>query len=161
MIVVVSFVAMEPVTYLAHRFLMHGIGWVLHRSHHLPPAGRWEANDAFPMIFAAVTILAMAAGSSLPAIHPIEVVGVGVTLYGLAYMFVHDVYIHARLGRLPRTALLERLKEAHAIHHLYGGEPYGMLVPVVPRQLRARAAGVAYDPSTRRARPRRVAGTAA
>lgn len=152
LIVAVSFVAMEPVTYLAHRFVMHGVGWVLHRSHHLPAASGFEANDAFPVIFAAITILAMAAGASLPAVHPVEVVGVGVTLYGLAYMFVHDVYIHARLGRMPRSILLERLKDAHAIHHLYGGEPFGMLVPIVPRRLRERAACASFDPSTRRAR---------
>ena len=35
---------------------------------------------------------------------------------------------------------LERLKEAHALHHRFGGEPYGMLCPVIPRQLRERAA---------------------
>lgn len=158
-IIAVSFVVMEPVTYLAHRFVMHGVGWVLHRSHHLPAGSGFEANDAFPVIFAGITILAMAAGATLPAVHPVEVAGVGVTLYGLAYMFVHDVYIHARMGRLPHNGLLERLREAHAIHHLYGGEPYGMLVPIVPRRLRERASGVSYDPGTRRAR--RVARSAA
>ena len=33
-----------------------------------------------------------------------------------------------------RPALLERLAAAHELHHRFGGAPYGMLVPVVPRR---------------------------
>ena len=65
-IVVAAFFAMEAVSYLAHRFVMHGPGMGLHRSHHRPTPGRFEANDAFPVLFAAVTILAMTAGTTLP-----------------------------------------------------------------------------------------------
>ncbi|MGH9062997.1 MAG: beta-carotene hydroxylase [Acidimicrobiales bacterium] len=134
---------------------MHGIGWGLHRSHHRPPAAALEANDAFPVIFASATVLAMAAGRR-PSLRHLQDVGAGVTLYGMAYGFVHDVYIHARLGRLPRVELLERLKDAHRFHHLYGGEPFGMLLPVVPARVRAMAAargrewsGSAADPLAR------------
>lgn len=133
--VIAAFVLMEGFTYLAHRFVMHGVGMVLHRSHHSVRTTTFEANDAFPVIFAAVTIMAMAAGASAPSLHLLLVVGVGVTLYGMAYVFVHDVYIHERLGVLPRVALFERLKRSHAIHHLYGGEPYGMLLPIVPKRV--------------------------
>ncbi len=118
----------------------------LHRSHHRRTASRFEANDLFPVTFAGTTILAMAAGVSLPSLHLLYVVGVGVTAYGAAYAFVHDIYIHARLGRLPQMALFEWLKESHRIHHLFGGEPYGMLLPVVPGRLRQRAAAMATDP---------------
>jgi beta-carotene 3-hydroxylase len=142
-----SFVAMEPVTYAAHRWVMHGVGWVAHRSHHEgriteleARAGALEANDAFPCIFATVTVLAMAAGSHRSSLRALLSVGCGVTAYGVAYGLVHDIYIHARLGRPPRLALLERLKEAHRFHHLYGGEPYGMLCPIVPARVRALAA---------------------
>src|SRR3954447_889118 len=141
----VAFVAMEAVSYLAHRFVMHGFGMGWHRSHHLGGAALmhrdgFEANDLFPVTFAAVTILAMTAGTTLPSVRPLFSVGVGVTLYGAAYAFVHDVYIHERLGRLPRVRVLELLKSAHELHHRFGGEPYGMLFPVVPRTLRERAA---------------------
>jgi beta-carotene 3-hydroxylase len=144
--VLLAFLAMEAVSYLAHRFVMHGVGMALHRSHHSALATRFEANDLFPVSFAAVTILAMAAGATLPSLHVLFTVGIGVTLYGAAYAFVHDVYIHARLGRLPRVGLFEHLKAAHRIHHLYGGEPFGMLLPVVPRRLRERALAASYDP---------------
>ena len=54
-----------------------------------------------------------------------------VTAYGVAYLFVHDVYIHQRLGRgLRRLRYLEWLRRSHARHHRIGGEPFGMLVPV-------------------------------
>lgn len=138
-VVLLSFVAMEAVSYLAHRFVMHGPGMGLHRSHHRREHSRFEANDLFPVSFAAVTILAMAAGTTLPELEILFRVGIGVTLYGAAYAFVHDVYIHARLGQLPEVAPLEWLKGAHEIHHRFGGEPYGMLFPVVPRRLRERA----------------------
>jgi beta-carotene 3-hydroxylase len=63
-----------------------------------------------------------------------------VTAYGLAYLAVHDLYIHRRLPGLQlRSARLDRLADAHALHHRFGGEPYGMLVPVVPRSVRARS----------------------
>lgn len=140
LIALVAFVVMEPVTYATHRWVMHGIGRVLHDSHHQARLGRFEANDLFPVLFAAVTILAMAAGASLPSLHVLLAAGVGVTAYGMAYMFVHDIYIHRRLGRLPAWSLFERLRRAHGVHHLYSNEPYGMLLPIVPAKLRARAA---------------------
>jgi beta-carotene 3-hydroxylase len=145
----VAFALMEPAAYAAHRWIMHGVGWVLHKSHHQRRAAAFEANDAFPVIFAAVTVLALLAGVEVRAVHFLVAVGVGITLYGAAYSFVHDVYIHGRLGRLPVWRPLERLKEAHAIHHLYGREPYGMLCPVVPRALRERAARTERDPFVR------------
>ena len=137
----VAFVLMEAFTYLAHRWIMHGFGWAWHASHHRPPGDSpFEKNDLFPVVFAGLTIMARAAGTASHGLHVLVAAGAGVTAYGAAYLFVHDVYIHQRLGRLPRVALLERLARAHEIHHLYGGEPYGMLLPIVPGYLRARAA---------------------
>ncbi|MHB1536884.1 MAG: sterol desaturase family protein, partial [Acidimicrobiales bacterium] len=132
----VAFAVMEPVSYASHRWVMHGAGWVLHRSHHRDNRerrDRFEANDWFPVIFAGATVTAMAVGTRVPAARLAVPAAVGVTAYGAAYAFVHDVYIHRRLGRLPSVGLLERLGEAHALHHRFGGEPYGMLLPVVPR----------------------------
>jgi len=132
---------MEPVTALLHRWLFHGPGWGLHRSHHVLRREGFEANDAYPVVLAALTIAAMAwgrRGGSLAVLLP---VGAGVTAYGLTYLMVHDLYIHRRLPLLPpRLALLEPLRRAHAVHHLHGGAPYGMLCPVVPARLRSRAA---------------------
>ncbi len=144
-VVVVAFLVMEPVTYSAHRFVFHGAGMFLHRSHHR----RWsapreddgpvEANDVFPVVFASATMVALAVGFNVDGWSVLLPICVGVTLYGAAYAFVHDVYIHGRLGSRRPRASLDRLAVAHSLHHRYGGEPYGMLFPIVPAALRERA----------------------
>jgi beta-carotene 3-hydroxylase len=145
-VVLAAFVVMEPVTYLAHRYVMHGLGRRLHRSHHRRWPNRsdgepfFEANDAFPAMFAGVVMVAMAIGFNVDGLTVLLPVTVGVTLYGIAYALVHDGYIHGRLPVPVRHPLLDRLAEAHALHHRFGGEPYGMLVPVVPASVRKRAA---------------------
>jgi beta-carotene 3-hydroxylase len=139
----VAALAMEPVSYAAHRWLMHGPGRRLHRSHHAARVGRWEANDTFPLVFASVTVLAMAAGVNVGSLHPVAVAAAGVSLYGVAYLAVHDGYIHGRLGHWPTIGPLEGLRRSHALHHRFGGEPYGMLLPVVPGAVRRRAAETA------------------
>jgi beta-carotene 3-hydroxylase len=147
-----AFVVMEPITAATHRWIMHGIGERLHRSHHRATSGRWEANDAYPVMFATVVCLALWVGFNQPGWAGLVPVGVGVTLYGLAYALVHDVYIHGRLRLFGerRFRLLDELAAAHRIHHLYNGAPYGMLMPVVPRSLRERASHTDRDPLRQR-----------
>ena len=144
----VAFALMEPTTYAVHRFVMHGLARRIHATHHrAQKLSRLEANDVFPVAFAGLTLVAMAAGFARPGLAFLVDVGIGVTAYGLVYSFVHDVYVHRRIRRFTAVVgPLERLAEAHRIHHLYGGEPYGMLVPVVPADLRRR-----HEARTRRA----------
>lgn len=128
LIFVLSFAVMELVSYLAHRYIYHGIGWPLHKSHHEPRRGTFERNDIFPMMFAAITIILLLYALSDPARSELAAAGFGIMAYGLVYFFVHDLYIHRRARRLKlRIPMLRRLKQAHAIHHRYGGEPYGLL----------------------------------
>jgi beta-carotene 3-hydroxylase len=137
----VAFAAMEPVTAATHRFVMHGAGWALHRSHHRRAAHGWELNDAYPVMFAAVVCFGLWVGFHTPRLADLVPLGVGVTLYGGAYALVHDVYIHHRLRWFGdrRLAILDRLAAAHGLHHRFGGAPFGMLVPVVPAAVRAKA----------------------
>ena len=148
LIAMTAFAVMEPVTYAAHRWVMHGIGERLHRSHHRPGSKGWETNDLYPVMFAAVVLVGLAVGFNVDGWSDLVAVGVGVTAYGAVYGLVHDVYIHRRLRRWrPRTNRVgDHLAEAHRVHHLYNGEPYGMLLPVVPRALRRRAATTARNP---------------
>lgn len=136
---VASFAAMEAVSYATHRWVMHGPGVAWHRSHHAPPTGRLERNDWFPVCFAAVGVaLFLAASVWVPALWW---VAAGVTAYGACYLAVHEVYIHRRVAApLPRSAYLEWLRAAHADHHRAGGEPFGMLLPLV-RDQRRRGSG--------------------
>lgn len=143
-----AFIVMEPITAATHRWIMHGVGEFLHRSHHRNRDARWEANDWYPVMFAAIVNLALFAGFNWNGFEALVPAAVGVTVYGAAYALVHDVYIHGRLGWFDgrRIAILDRLAAAHRIHHLYNAAPYGMLFPVVPAGLRDRASRSTRNP---------------
>ena len=96
-----ALVAMEPAVAAVHRWVMHGRGWAWHRSHHRWQGHRIEANDLYPVVFAAATIATMAVGAAIEGLAALVWVGAGVTGYGIAYLVVHDLFIHERLGRLP------------------------------------------------------------
>lgn len=134
-IAVAAFVLMEPITALTHRFVMHGVGRSLHRSHHQPTGSRFERNDLFPVMFASLVLLGMWAGFNVDGLAVLVPAGVGVTLYGATYALVHDGWIHHRFGRVGnhRNGMLDRLAAAHRVHHVGNGAPYGMLVPIVRR----------------------------
>ncbi len=128
-IVTGSFVAMEFVSYLAHRFVYHGIGWIFHKSHHEPRNGVFERNDVFPLFFASLAIGMMAFGLANPQRADIVALSIGISTYGMIYFFIHDLYVHRRVPWLKlRIPFLRKLKRAHAIHHAYGAEPYGLLL---------------------------------
>jgi beta-carotene 3-hydroxylase len=130
-----TFVAMELFSYLVHRFVYHGFAWFIHKSHHMPRKGIFEWNDIFPVVFASITapfvIYAVGPSGSLE----LSALAFGITAYGLVYFFVHDLYAHRRMKRLRlRIPFLRTLKQAHAMHHRYGGEPYGLLFYANPRK---------------------------
>ena len=144
LLALLAFAAMEPVTAATHRFVMHGIGIRLHRSHHRRTHHGWERNDAYPLMFAAVVCAGLWVGFHAPTWSELVPIGIGVTAYGVAYAVVHDVYIHRRLRWFGdrSVGVLDRLADAHELHHRFGGAPYGMLVPIVPGRIRSRASGV-------------------
>jgi beta-carotene 3-hydroxylase len=126
-----ALVAMEPTVAAVHRWVMHGRGWAWHRSHHRWQGRRIEANDLYPVVFAAATIATMTVGATIEGLTAVVWVGAGVTGYGIAYLVVHDLFIHERLGRLPgaRSRYVRWVAAAHAVHHRSGRKPYGFLLP--------------------------------
>ena len=146
---IVAFVVMEPITAATHRWVMHGIGEWFHRSHHRPGRKpRWERNDWFPVFFAAIVLVGLWLGFNRDGFAALVPIAIGVTSYGACYALVHDGYIHRRIDPFGqrRNAYLDHVADSHRIHHLYNGAPYGMLVPVVPAELRERAARTDRDP---------------
>lgn len=138
---VVAFAAMEAVSYAAHRWVMHGPGMVWHASHHAPPSGRIERNDLFPLSFSVVgvTAFALAAGGVVPGW--VWWAAAGVTAYGAAYLVVHELFIHRRLQVwMPDVRYLRWLRDSHRSHHVDGGEPFGMLLPVMSQGRRSQVA---------------------
>jgi len=132
-----SFLLMEPVTSLAHRVIFHGFGYNIHKSHHAHRSGIFEKNDLYPLISALLTMTVIALGVFVRAFWFLIPVGFGMTLYGVAYFIIHDVAIHHRVKgvRLPMR-LFRWHYRAHMFHHLYGTEPYGFVIPVMPRKYR-------------------------
>lgn len=58
--------------------------------------------------------------------------GLGITLFGIMYMFVHDGLVHRRfpVGPIADLPYLRRVAVAHQLHHAnkYGGAPWGMFL---------------------------------
>lgn len=112
-----TFLAMEGVAYLMHRYLMHGPLWFLHESHHRPRRGLFELNDLFGLFFAIPSIVLIYLGTH--GQPPLLGVGLGMTAYGAAYFGFHDVIVHRRIRNafVPRHPYLKRIVRAHLIHH--------------------------------------------
>ncbi len=132
-----TFFLMEGATWVIHKYVMHGFLWVLHRDHHdHSNEGDLERNDFFFIIFALPAILLMFFGAR-DGYNYIFFIGFGITLYGMAYFFVHDIFIHQRISFLRDTKnpYLLAIRRAHKQHHKHlgkeEGECFGFLwVPV-------------------------------
>lgn len=128
-----AFIGMEGVAWMAHRYLMHGFLWFLHRDHHKKEYyGFFERNDFFFLIFAIPGIVCLGVGSYNHIASALWI-GVGITLYGLCYFLVHDLFIHQRfkIFRNSEHWYLKAIRRAHKMHHKHltkeDGECFGML----------------------------------
>jgi beta-carotene 3-hydroxylase len=136
-IIFISFFGMEIVAWLTHKYVMHGILWRLHEDHHKKnPSSFFEKNDYFFLIFAIPGIICLVLGIYSP-FSILLYIGLGITLYGLAYFMVHDIFIHQRfkMFRNADNFYFKGIRRAHKMHHKHlekeDGECFGMLwVPV-------------------------------
>nr|UAW09502.1 beta-carotene hydroxylase [Haematococcus lacustris] len=134
---------MEMYARYAHKALWHEspLGWLLHKSHHTPRTGPFEANDLFAIINGLPAMLLCYYGFWEPGMVGASCfgAGLGITLYGMAYMFIHDGLVHRRFPTGPISDLpyMKRLTVAHQIHHSgkYDGAPWGMFLG--PQELEA------------------------
>lgn len=129
---------MEFVAWFTHKYIMHGFLWNLHKDHHYKKKKSFfELNDFFFLIFAIPGSLLLIFGSNLGLGGIPFWSGLGITLYGGAYFFVHDLFIHQRIKVLKKTRnkYLLAIRRGHKVHHKKtikeGGECFGMLlVPI-------------------------------
>lgn len=128
-----TFILMEGVAWLTHRYVMHGLLWTLHEDHHRrDDSSFFERNDFFFLIFAIPGMACILAGS-LGAPSYVLSIGIGITVYGAAYFFVHDIFIHQRFKIFTRTDswYFRAIRKAHKMHHKHlgkeDGECFGML----------------------------------
>lgn len=127
LILLLTFILMEGATWLIHKYVMHGFLWVLHRDHHdHSNEGALERNDWFFVIFALPAIWLIYLGME-GAYNYLFFIGLGITLYGMAYFFVHDIFIHQRIKILTNTTnpYLLAIRRAHKQHHKHLGKEEG------------------------------------
>jgi beta-carotene 3-hydroxylase len=131
-IILITFFIMEGITWLTHRYIMHGFLWYLHQDHHQPKSGFFEKNDAFFLIFAIPSWLCIMLGLQ-HQVYVAAAIGFGIALYGFAYFVVHEVIIHQRFKWVTRSnnTYIRTIRWAHKMHHKhmdkYEGESFGML----------------------------------
>jgi beta-carotene 3-hydroxylase len=125
---------MEGVTWFTHKYIMHGLLWVLHADHHKKDHKHFfERNDAFFLIFGIPGFLLCYFGAQAGLETPWLWIGLGITLYGFSYLLVHDIVIHQRIRWFRNTTnpYLLGLRKAHKMHHKHlekeDGECFGML----------------------------------
>jgi len=133
LILITTFLLMEGVTWLTHKYVMHGFLWYLHRDHHQQGPGVFEKNDWFFVIFAVPSILLIFYGT-INQQGWMQAIGFGIMAYGAAYFLVHDVIIHQRLKwfRRSKSPYIKAIRWAHKMHHKHldkhQGESFGMLL---------------------------------
>ena len=129
----ISFIAMEGVAWLTHKYVMHGFLWYLHKDHHKKEHyGFFEKNDFFFLIFAIPGMLGLFIGMAFDY-NVLFWIGLGITVYGFTYFLVHEIFIHQRFKYFRNTnnSYFKAIRRAHKVHHKKldkeGGECFGML----------------------------------
>ncbi|KAJ0098511.1 hypothetical protein Patl1_20208 [Pistacia atlantica] len=127
-------VGMEFWARWAHEALWHASLWHMHESHHKPREGPFELNDVFAIINAVPAIALLAYGFFHKGLVPglCFGAGLGITVFGMAYMFVHDGLVHKRfpVGPIANVPYFRRVAAAHQLHHSekFNGVPYGLFL---------------------------------
>jgi beta-carotene 3-hydroxylase len=114
---ILGFVLMELSGWAIHKYLMHGPLWMIHKTHHEQSKSFFELNDLFSLAFGSIAILLIIVG--VGELDYRFWIGIGISLYGMLYFFLHDVLIHRRLKWLdrPRNSFLKGIFKAHQAHH--------------------------------------------
>ena len=118
-ITITTFLFWEVVAWFMHKYIMHGILWVWHKSHHTIHDHVLEKNDWFAIVFSLPSI-GLFYYATLVTYNPYLIsVALGIFLYGLFYVIFHDIIVHQRLKWRPRkrSSYLQRMINAHYVHH--------------------------------------------
>jgi beta-carotene 3-hydroxylase len=130
-----AFAGMEFMAWFTHKYVMHGLLWDWHEDHHKPQLknGFFEKNDRFFLVYAIPSMFCYIYGTLSPHFW-VLFVGVGISLYGLAYFLIHDVYIHRRFDWFKHldSDYSRAVLRAHGAHHAKQSkedcESFGLLV---------------------------------
>ena len=132
-IVIGTFIFMESVAWFTHKYIMHGFLWNLHKSHHKVHKHFFEMNDLFAVIFSIPSILLIYIGYSYESYSILKYFGIGIFLYGVAYIIFHDIIVHRRIkiNFKINSEYMKRIMNAHYVHHKVhtkeGAKAFGFL----------------------------------
>lgn len=119
LIVLATVIFMEGVAWFTHKYIMHGVLWVWHRSHHTVHNHLLERNDLFALVFSIPSIVLIVVGYEIPSLYLLKFVGFGILSYGIFYFIFHDIIVHRRIKIKFNTnnKYMKRIMNAHYIHH--------------------------------------------
>src|SRR6056297_3920160 len=132
-----AYIGMEFMAWFTHKYIMHGPLWSWHRDHHKPhheKDGFFEKNDLFFLVFAIPSAASYIIGLSTPGFFWLTFVGIGISIYGLVYFLIHDVYIHRRFKWFKQldNPYSRAVLRAHGRHHAKqtkeNCESFGLLI---------------------------------
>lgn len=123
-LIIIAFIAMELIAWLLHKYVMHKFLWYFHSDHHIPHAKKYERNDFFGLIFGIPSWLLIMFGIMGGNDFRLYL-GIGITLYGVCYILIHDGLIHQRIKIFTNTnnRWLLALKKGHLAHHIHDSDP--------------------------------------
>ena len=90
-VISVVFFLMEGAAWFLHKYVMHGLGWFLHEDHHRYTKHRFQKNDIFGLFFSLIAFSLILNGI-LSGFNLSFAVGIGISLYGIGYFLVHDIF---------------------------------------------------------------------
>lgn len=132
-LVIGTFFLMEGVAWFTHKYIMHGLLWTWHRSHHKVHPHALEMNDLFAVVFSIPSVLLIVLGYELAGFEWMRFIGFGVLAYGIFYFVFHDIIVHRRIPirfKAHNKYLLGIIR-AHYLHHevhtKQGAKAFGFL----------------------------------
>jgi beta-carotene 3-hydroxylase len=115
--ITLGFILMEVFGWAIHKYIMHGPLWSIHKTHHRRSKYFFELNDLFSLLFGSIAVALILKGVS--DFDYRFWAGLGISLYGMLYFFLHDVLIHRRMKwfQKPKNGFLIGILKAHQAHH--------------------------------------------
>lgn len=119
LIAVGAFLFMEFVAWFTHKYIMHGILWTWHKSHHTVHNHALEKNDFFALVFSLPSVFLIYLGTYYDKFNLLLYVGIGILAYGIFYFIFHDIIVHRRvkIKYKAKNKYMKRIMNAHYIHH--------------------------------------------
>jgi beta-carotene 3-hydroxylase len=113
-----AFLFMEFAAWFAHKYIMHGAFWFLHKDHHDAGYKVFQRNDSFALFFAIPSWLCIMLGVIYHSNVSIWF-GSGIAAYGVIYFIVHEIFIHQRIKYFKNSDnwYLRGIRRAHKMHH--------------------------------------------